>query len=473
MFATTMKDRLPPAWFLWVAIAVCALHLAFAAVTIHRSNQNLDASDQGAEIWLADVARQDAFPSRTDGVRHPLFSWLVRSLHVPDKEAFFVRGKWFNTSLSVVFLILLGGATARRLGPVATANLMLLASLGILVVRGTYFQPEPLYYALFTACAVCAWAILRGTRPLAIPLFAFLCGFAFLAKPSLSPFLAAFFLGLVVKGIAGIIIEKRLPLPRVSTLAATIAGLVIFAAIITPLGIFSAKHFGTPFFNYPQYWMWMDDFGTEAWPWQDRYPGRVQLESLTPEETPSPAWYFQRHAPADALTRLASGTREVTIRFFSPEPKKPWHAALWKNTAQQVKWEQVLAHRGIFAALLGALSIGLAVIQLPALRTAISSRPGIWGAAAFTAATFLAYTLLYGWYWPIGRGDRFMGSLWTPLILLLSILAANLHASLPATQNVAKKAYPTVHLLILVLLVLQSLSTALYFAAGGALTTRN
>jgi hypothetical protein len=37
----------------------------------------------------------------------------------------------------------------------------------------------------------------------------------------------------------------------------------------------------------------------------------------------------------------------------------------------------------------------------------------------FVVGSVCAYTLAYGWYTPIGRGDRFMLSLYAPLILSL------------------------------------------------------
>jgi hypothetical protein len=35
------------------------------------------------------------------------------------------------------------------------------------------------------------------------------------------------------------------------------------------------------------------------------------------------------------------------------------------------------------------------------------------------AGSFVGYALLYGWYTPIGRGDRFMLSLYAPMVLSL------------------------------------------------------
>ena len=174
---------------------VVAIHLIAAAVTIRHSNQDPVASDQGAEMWLAATARDDFFPQRTDGVRHPLWSWIARFAYTEDKQVFFERGKWLNTLLCVAFLCGLGVAVARWLDPLATANLLLLSSLGILVVRGTYFQPEPLYYILFFLAVVLGWRILRGASFWLYVYFGIVCGLAYLSKPSLAPFLVVFCVG--------------------------------------------------------------------------------------------------------------------------------------------------------------------------------------------------------------------------------------------------------------------------------------
>jgi hypothetical protein len=99
---------------------VVAIHLIAAAVTIRHSNQDPVASDQGAEMWLAATARDDLVPQRTDGVRHPLWSWIARVAYTEDKQVFFERGKWLNTLLCVAFLCGLGIAVARWLDPLAT-----------------------------------------------------------------------------------------------------------------------------------------------------------------------------------------------------------------------------------------------------------------------------------------------------------------------------------------------------------------
>ncbi len=483
-------------WLVPVLALVCGIHLVAATFLISRSNQDPVASDQGAEMWLAKIAREDAFPKSTDGVRHPLFSWLAQKTFSEDESVFFQRGKWFNTTLVIAFLCVLGITVRRWLGPLATTNLLLLCSLGILLIRGTYFQPEPLFYILFFCCTVMAWEILTGATWKIYPLFGITCGFAFLAKPSLLPFLAAFGFAIGVKFLATLILKKppirdgavpaknhrRVPekpaitpqrsgladiLPDTSQITGALLGILAFAAIITPLGLHSQKYFGKPFFNYPQYWMWMDDFKTEAWPWQDKYPGRAQLEAIPPEELPSFTWYFQRNTPAEAVSRLSDGTTQVLTKFFFPETKRPTSAFFWRDSTPKKPWEQPLVHRGIYLIILGLLCVALALLTRKSLPPLTATHVAI---AAFLLACFFGYAKLYGWYWPIGRGDRFMGSLWIPIVFLLVVTSSYLR---PLAGKISNRLYLTTHFVVLASLLLQAASLIALFLHGGSLLTRN
>ncbi len=39
-------------------------------------------------MWLSGGAREDWYPQRTDGVRHPLYSWAVSGLYSDDTDTF-------------------------------------------------------------------------------------------------------------------------------------------------------------------------------------------------------------------------------------------------------------------------------------------------------------------------------------------------------------------------------------------------
>lgn len=456
----------------WRALAftlplVVGIHLIAAAVTIRHSNQDPVASDQGAEMWLAATARDDLVPQRTDGVRHPLWSWIARFFYVEERDAFFERGKWLNTLLCVAFLCGLGLAVTRWLDPLATANLLLLISLGILLVRGTYFQPEPLYYILFFLASVLGWRILRGAPFWMYAFLGIVCGLGYLSKPSLAPFLVVFCLALALRAV----LTLR-ALDSGWSIGWNVAGvsiaLGILAVMLVPLATFSAEHFGKPLFNYTKYWMWMDDFMTEAWPFQDKYPGRVQLEQLPREETPSPRWYFRRHGIAEAAKRLNAGTREVLVRFFFPETKLPLGGFFWRPAGK--KWEQPLAHRGVYLFLL----VGLCAFLIGGSRSQFLESlkgPGEISCAAFAIMLSATYLLLYGWYWPIGRGDRFMGSLWIPFVFLLVWSASVIRAR--SGGRFGDAAYLATQAVILLSLALQVFGMLWRFSRGIYLVTRN
>ncbi len=452
------------AGLLAILVGVIGFHLWAASVTIRHSNQDFTASDQGAEMWLASLARADALPQRTDGVRHPLWSWIARNIHCDDQAAFFARGKWLNTALCCAFLAGLGLVASPKLGLLATANLLLLCSLGLLLVRGTYFQPEPIYYILSFGAAVLAWRILRGGAGWGDFLaFGVTCGLAYLAKPSLAPFLLAFAGACAVR----LALRARETLVRLGP-GLVLAG-VIFAVIITPLGLFSKNAFGKPFFNYTQFWMWMDDFETEAWPFQDKYPGGRELANLPPSDKPSAAWYFQRHSPSDAGRRLLTGTGEVVVRFLFPEKKVPARALFWRGDGR--KWEQPLAHRGIWLLVLIALCAVLAPFAAGPLRAKLRE-PGFLGGLAFVVFLAGIYAFLYGWYVPIGRGDRFMGSLWIPLVFLACWGAAWLRER-SAPCDLSGRIHTSVHGLLLASLLIQAAGIAWLFGHGIFLITKN
>jgi hypothetical protein len=448
---------------------VLLLHLIFATVTIRRSNLEWRPSDQLAENYLAAAARYDPLPARTDGVRNPLWSWTVSHFYHDDREVtFFTRGKWLNTVFCLMFLGALGLGVARWLDPLATVNLLLLSSLGILLVRGAYFQPEPLYYIFLFLSGVLAFCILRGPRWWHFPVFGVTCGLAYLAKASLLPFLFAFGAAFGLRGIRAVFRRgdpgwnpwKNLPL-------ALLAG-GIFTILLIPLARYTTEHYGKPLFNYPKYWMWMDDFETEAFPFEVKHPGKLELEKIPPDDLPGPAWYFRRHSVSDAFQRAVRGAQKVVARFFLPEEKLRGQAFFWRWSPRH--WRQPLAHRGVYLVLLAVLCAALAW----PVRREIGQRlrePGPLSCAFLVVCATGLYVGLYGWYYPVGKGDRFMGSLWVPSVFLLCWTAFRLRqVSSPRWRDAA---YLGMHALIFLSLLLQISCIAWHFSQGAFLATRN
>lgn len=447
---------------------ILLLHLVFATITIRRSNLDWRPSDQLAENYLAAAARNDPLPARSDGVRNPLWSWTVGHLYHEEREVtFFTRGKWLNTTFCLIFLAALGIGVARWLDPLATVNLLLLASLGIFLVRGVYFQPEPLFYIFFFLSGLLAFRILRGAKWWHFAAFGVVSGLAFLAKASQLPFLLAFGGAFAVRLALTLWLRERTWKPMVNLLGAAVAG-AIFIVMIVPLALYTNEHYGKPLFNYPKLWMWMDDFESEAYPFQVAHPGKWELEKIPPQELPGAAWYFRRHTLADAFQRASLGACETVVRFFLPEEKLRGQAFFWRWSPRH--WRQPLAHRGVYLVLLFALC---AVLVWP-IRREIGRRlrePGLVACALLVLMSACLYVGLYGWYYPVGKGDRFMGSLWVPAVFLLCWAAFCLRrVDGPRWRDAA---YLGVHGLVLLSLMLQAGCIAWLFSQGHFLSTRN
>ncbi len=450
----------------WVVVpAVVVVHLLAAGWLIDGANQDLHRSDQGAEIWLARVTAHNKhlWPMHTDGVRHPMWSWLAAKVSHADDNVFFRRGKWLNTAVACAVIVVVGAMAAGTMGGLVCATATALSSLGILLARGVFFQPEPLYYGFSFLAAYACWRILSGGGRWWYGMLGVAAGWAYLSKPSFEPLAAAFVLAWLVR--AGLCGGWRLR----EALWLVLAGVVAFA-MVSPLLWQKRELFGSPAFSYPKVWMWMDDFETEAWPWQDAHPGRAQLKAIAPGAMPSAVWYFKRHSLRDAAARALDGSRTVLSQFLFPESRRS-PAEVFLKTRKIRKWEQPLTHRGIY--LLVLLALPVALLATGPRGQALQTAPARCGpaCAVFAVTAFFLYLLLYGWYYPIGRGDRFMGALWIPCVFLACHLG---RAALARAKGFpGHTAFVATHALILWSLALQAAALLSLLASGSVPTLRN
>jgi hypothetical protein len=439
--------------WLWVALllAACGLaHLSIGGLLISQTNhtdRNILGADQKHNMKLALMTRQDftpdfsrgvseplmkMLPHRTDGVVNPLWPWAAAWLAEPDHaisgpdevteqdRAFFNRGRWFNLGLTCGFLLLAGLALARVFSLPATVNTVLLMSLGALLPRSVWFQPEPLYYVFFLLTWVaCVFALLRNSLWI-YALIGLLSGLAYLAKSSVHPLLIVFLGVSSARWLWGWVLAHW---PGSGGTSQWVwrnhlfgVALLVFTHLLVaaPRLSHAREQFGSAFHSYPAYWMWFDDFEA-CYAWMGQYPGRSQLETLTRVSRPSFSNYAAEHSREEMWRRLRDGVVMKVNDLVNPPRTR-------RGTREPKPWKGVLESRGWF---LG----GLLLISLGAV--AASARCGMRGEGRpclhpetawlvlFVAGAVCAYTLAYGWYSPIGRGDRFMLSLYAPLVLSL------------------------------------------------------
>ena len=444
-------------WRHWFFIGV-ALVLAgwlygwLAGVLMGTTNQNPLAQDQKNNMRLALAARSvldsetsaggghavwQRLPHQTDGVVAPLWPWVAAWVardghvieestfaeHTPADQEFFARGKWLNVWISGLFLALAGLVVAREWTLGAAVNFVLLSMLGAILPRAVAFQPEPLYFIFFFLSWVVGLKLCERNAVGWYAIFGVCCGLAGLAKSSIQPLMAVW-LGVMTVRWAVSFWRPTAEWSRWRHGVGVAVWGAVFLLVMAPRLVHGHERWGRPFFAYPNVWMWMDDFG-EGYAWMGAHPDRKSLEATPTREWPSWSTYWATHEPEEVAVRLRNGLigeAGSVSTFLTPRSSGR------RAGTPEKRWKRLLEPRGLYLAGVAGLAVAAAglgwagrrhqpSVACPDGRLAIE--PGLACQILMVAGTFVAFALLYGWYTPIGRGDRFMLSLWVPLVFTL------------------------------------------------------
>ncbi len=373
-----------------------------------------------------------AMPHDGDGVIAPLWPWvasrLVEQDHLPDEKytsdddrRLFERGKWLNITMVLVFVWLLGLILARTFRPGAALAVLLLGTFGALLPRAAYFQPEPLYFMFFFVAWVCALKLLRENTIWMHGVFGLVAGCGYLAKTSMEPLVVAWLGAASLRWLVSFFRKESAHDDDLWTGRNHFLGLLAFAVgwgvVCAPFYAANKEKYGNARHSYPAYWMWEDDFAVgEAW--SLAHHNAEKLEAIAPGEMPSLEKYRKTHTPEEMQNRLWNGIfgekgkldRLINPRRVVMKKDKPFEG--WKHILQDRGW-----YLGGAVALLLAAGI-LFLTQWGKGRTMPGTGvpAGGWFCALFTVVAVAGYTVAYGWYDPIGRGDRFMLSLYLPIV---------------------------------------------------------
>ncbi len=367
------------------------------------------------------------FPHRTDGVVNPLWPWIAAWLadknHTPsgdsevspaDRELFH-RGRQFHLLWTLIATVLLGLAAGKSFSVPAALNVALLVGFGALLPRSAFFQPEPMFYAFFLATWVaCLLALDRNTLWMHAVIGG-LGGIAYLAKGSVQPLLMVYIAISTLRWAWGSLIRR----PSISSWQrhSHWLGLLVMALLFVltagPRLVYSARQFGDPFHSFPSYWMWFDNF-EDGYAWMAKHNSKATLSTVPKSDLPSLKNYIATHPPEQIQDRLLSGTQEKLTEFFFPK-------TTLRGTRLPKPWKGVLEWRGWYLlSLLGILCGLVTALKLVApapLHAAQRLHPEYFCKSLFVIGAFVGYSLAYGFYTPIGRGERFMLSLYAPLVL--------------------------------------------------------
>ena len=451
-----------------------AVYFHLGSVLVAETNLDLETVDQRANLELAYASAADWYPHRSSYIQ-PLWPWLSRVVLDGDPGIYYTRGRWLNLSLGYALTVLVAVLAAWWMAPVPGLVAGWLTGIGVMLQRSHFFHPEPLLYGLFAATVVLMALTLWRSRWVWYAGWGMCFGLAYLAKASTGPLLAVYAGATAVLLLAragwcpGWLVargeDSRWSFGR--HVAGALLALFCAGAVMGPGAVYKYRVHGDAFFSPTKYWMWCEDWDTEAVPLTPQIQTAEQRASFAPGELPSAANYLRRHGWAHAQERLSRGAGEMSWRFLVPVNKVN-RALRWgmlkgdrAKAEPEFFWRYLLPARGLYLVWLGLLAVVLLAarwwMQGPPLWR---SAPAL-ALAAFAVAMVLVYMLAFGWYGPIigWRGERFTLMLYLPLLLGLLWSCGTL------ARSVAGKRWQYVYAAALTVMLLHALvQTALLVA---------
>jgi len=208
--------------------------------------------------------------------------------------------------------------------------------------------------------------------------------------------------------------------------AGSCGALVLAAVIVAPNALYKLRVHDDAFFSPTKYWMWCDDWDTEAYLLHQRIWTAKSRAEFAPGELPTMANYLRKRGWEHALSRLASGVGETAENLVLPGRRLVPALFIFSQKGNKERgepprvWRFVLPARGLYLVVLGSLTAFLFVDRfrhegLPLYRTAAG-----FAACAYIVAMVLVFVLAFGWYAVIGRGERFSLTLYVPLLASLT-----------------------------------------------------
>jgi hypothetical protein len=420
-------------WTLYLALlaALGAVYFHLGSVLIAETNLDPETVDQRANLDLAYASSADWYPHRSSYVQ-PLWPWLSRVVMDEDIDEYFTRGRWLNLSLGYALTVLVAVLAACWIAPVPGLIAGWLMGIGVMLQRAHFFHPEPLLYILFAATVVFMALTLWRSRWVWYAGWGGCFGLAYLAKASTGPLLAIYAGATVVLLLAragwcpGWLVahgtDGRWSLGR--HMAGTLLAVLCAGVVMAPGAIHKYRLHGDAFFSPAKYWVWCDDWDTEAVPLTPRIQTAEQRASFAPGELPSAANYLRRHEWAHAQERLRRGFGEMSWRFFVPVNKvnRALRWGMLKGDPEKVEpdffWRYLLPARGLYLVWLAVVAVVLLAVRWWTTGPPLFRSPSAIAVLAFAVAMVLAYLLAFGWYGPIigWRGERFTLMLYLPLL---------------------------------------------------------
>jgi MFS family permease len=435
LFLRPLRGGVGWAVYLSLLALLGVVYFHLGSVLIAETNRDLETVDQRANLDLAYASSGDWYPHRSSYIQ-PLWPWLSRMVMEEDMGEYFTQGRWLNLSLGYGMTVVLAVLAAWWMAPVPGVVVGWLGGFGVMLQRAHFFHPEPLLYFFFAATVVfMAMTLWRARWPWYAAWGVFF-GLAYLAKASTGPLLAIYAGATIVLLLARSGWCPRWLVTRGEDgewsfgrhAAGSLLAVLCAGAVMAPGAIYKHRVHGDAFFSPAKYWMWCEDWDTEAVPLTPLIQTAEQRAFFAPGELPSAANYLRKHGRAHAQERLLRGSGEMSWRFLVPVNKvnRALRWGMLKGDPEKAEpeffWRYLLPARGLYLVWLALLAVLLLLARRWTDGPPLFRSPSALAALSFALAMMLVYLLAFGWYGPIigWRGERFTLMLYLPLLIGLA-----------------------------------------------------
>lgn len=412
----------------WIVLAVCLLLLAIGMIEFGdriaiATNTDSESYDQGAYLRVAERNRDAFWPTVTDGIRNPLFPWLLAKTSTLEADTMFSAGLRLNVRLGALFVFALGLWAGRRFAWLPAVTFAIIASAVVLPIS-TYVGTEVLFYAFFFIAWMLAFALYERLTWLKCALFGVALGFAYLAKPAVTLLTGCF----VIVGV-GVWLRMRgredaLGWNGIRPFFGALLAVGVFALMILPRAFNAWEQFRDPLQNTAARCLWAAN-------WDECYPilGYLNprfIERIPPDDRPSASRYVKRYGWPGAWTRIAGGVAIQADNVFAPDQKNIWFD---RRPSAKRPVRRIFPYRGFLLLPPAALLGGLLVFARKDSKIGPISPTARYQFVFGLMVVILSFAA-FSWYSVIAPGARFIIALYLPILASMLLAVESLRRQL-------------------------------------------
>lgn len=395
--------KLDARWF-YVLILVVLGYFYYSAAVLHARENNADIkrSDQGVYVEFTQKVSGSGFKYTGQRNQTPgLGSIMAIFCNAKESEqALFSCGKRANIQLSLVMLVCIFLVSYKYLSFSLAYILTLITAVSVFIFKSGYFTAELTYYFLsFVGYILMCRMLIKPSLILGL-ITGIVLGLAFMFKASVLAGAAIFVLVYIMIGILFVVRRGKksvMRFPGSKSIGTHFAGLILvglgFLGVTFQYLGESKAIYGHYFYNVNStFYIWYDDFD-EAKQGEMTYGFMKGWPDQPPEQLPSLQNYLRDHSWPQVIERFLGGLGRQLEHIRNPY--------------------------GVFNyILLYSLFLVIAVIfkwdRVPPL-----FKP-FWGLLLFNFLYFGVHIILFGWYFAIAGGPRFILGLFLPYMFASS-----------------------------------------------------